>query len=344
MTHPQVRYPIAFGATAALVYAVAFFLARTLAGDDAGALATGITLDLTLVVPLLYYLFVVRGAGARPLTVVPVFLLSLGVAHLIVPSAHRGALDVISQLAIPLEIALLGYVIVTTTRAIRRARSFGEREPDLLARCRQLGTAVLPSRLLGDVLAHELAAIAYGLFSWRTAEPTGPDAFSYHRQTGYGSFLVGVLVIATLEMGIVHVLLMRWQPAVAWTLLAISLYTVLWVIGDYRAMRLRPVVVGTDAIEVRLGLRWDARVPLRAIARVRRPLTDGSEPRPDLRAVALWDPNLVLELTEPVTAHGLFGMRRQVSTIALALDEREQFEALLAEARGLDGEQVGSTD
>lgn len=47
-----------------------------------------------------------------------------------------------------------------------------------------------------------------------------------------------------------------------WSLTGISLYTLVWMIGDWRALRLRTSTVTPDSIQLRLGTRWEVEIPL----------------------------------------------------------------------------------
>jgi hypothetical protein len=178
----------------------------------------------------------------------------------------------------------------------------------------------------------------FALFSWRSRPHTGGAraVFSHHRRIGYGAVAAGLMIVVAVEVVPVHLLLALWSPAAAWVLTALSLYTVLWLLGDYRAVVLRPsLLLSTpdgDVLEIRLGVRWNLRLPLTAVRAVRRV---GATPPPAatpgyLRAVAIGQPRYLLELVEPVTARGPYGWRREVSLLGLTVDDEASFEAALA--------------
>ncbi|OGU07923.1 MAG: hypothetical protein A2W29_05105 [Gemmatimonadetes bacterium RBG_16_66_8] len=110
------RHPLGFGLTAVTVWAITALLMTGPYAED--PVVTAASLDLTLFVPFLYWLLVVRRAGAPWITVVPVFVLSVAAAPLVLPQGAEGALPVVRWIAAPAELLLLGLV----ARALVRAR------------------------------------------------------------------------------------------------------------------------------------------------------------------------------------------------------------------------------
>ena len=56
-----------------------------------------------------------------------------------------------------------------------------------------------------------------------------------------------------------------------------------------------------------------------------------------LRVPPASQPNVALRLTEAVTARGMYGMTRQVTSIALAVDDRDGLVRTLSEGAGSPG-------
>jgi hypothetical protein len=57
--------------------------------------------------------------------------------------------------------------------------------------------------------------------------------------------LCGVIAIETAAL---HLLLVSRHPWVAWSLTALSLWTAVWLLRDYRAIGARPLVLEPDAL------------------------------------------------------------------------------------------------
>ena len=325
MTVRRHTSPLWFAAPLLAVYAAAFFIVEVLPRSSApGAVAAGLTLDLVVIVPALYYAVLVRGRGWPNLTLAPVFLLSYAAASLIIPAEHHGLLSAI-RVAIPVvELGLIGFVGVKAVQAVReRRRPTGG---DAYDRIRETIEGALGATVIAGVVAYEAALLCYA-FSVRAATP--PDGgFSYHRRSGYGAILAAVLMAAALELVGIHFLLRMWSETAVWVHAALSLYGVVWLVGDYRAMRRRPHEFGASGLRVRVGLRWDVSVSwdeVVAVRRTRRPaLGDGY-----LSMVPFGSPRYVVELRAPVEATGPYGLPRRVQRLGLTVDEPEAFEARL---------------
>lgn len=330
------RHPLTFLAAAGAVYAAALAVASVLPEiDRSGVIAAALTADLALVVPLLYWLLLVRGRGWPRFSVVPVFLASLAGTAAVLPDGHQGALRALELLAAPAELLLIGYLSVRAVAAARRLRAAGG-SGDVFERLREVAHRTLGARWAAEVLAFEIATIYFALFSWR-AKPDVAGAgtvLSHHRRIGYGPVLAGLTMAMAVEVVPVHLLVALWSPAAAWILTGLSLYGFLWLLGDYRAIRLRPSLVRGGVLDLRLGLRWNARVPLASIRSVRRA---GARP-PErstpgyLRATVLGEPRHLLELSEPVDLQGPYGWRKRAHLLGITVDDDAALERALETA------------
>lgn len=322
---------VGFAGLTAAIFATALMLSPVLSSTDrpdALVLAIGITLDLTIIVPAAYYFLVVRPRGWPPVAVAPVIVLSLLAASLVIPAEHHQALRLIEALAIPMEVGLLGWIGVQAARAMRRASGNGAADP--LDELQRSAREILRVKRPADVLATELAVFLYALGAWRRSPhvPPGTWAFTSHRRSGLGGLVLAVMMITTVEVAAVHFLVASWSPIAAWILTLLSLYGALWLLADYRATVLRPVLAGAREVCFRSGLRWRARVGRDVIARVER-----RDPGPEAGAVSLElliTPNLWIEFTQPVVLEGPYGLQRSARWIAICVDEPRELQQALA--------------
>jgi hypothetical protein len=126
-----------------------------------------------------------------------------------------------------------------------------------------------------------------------------------------------------------HLLLSLWSRAAAWVWTALDLWAVIWLLGDYQALRLRRSSVGGEALHLRYGLRWSVDVPLEAIVAVEPVRAESEWKRKDVLKVAILDePRWLISLAEPVVVNGLAGIRKTVRGIALLPDDDEAISAL----------------
>ncbi|HEY8468947.1 MAG TPA: hypothetical protein VIL18_04860 [Longimicrobiales bacterium] len=300
-------HPLLFAAGTAAIYAAARLVTAAASASDAGIVEIATTVDLTIVVPLLWYVLLVRGRGLPAITVLPVFLAGLLLAPLALPDGREAALQRIRHAAAPAELLLLAVLVRRTVKARGRLRAAGD--ADVLVRLRAAARELAGESRAADVIAYEAALLWYALLSWR-ARPQQPAAgevaFSHHRQSAHGAVAAALVLAVLAEMVPVHLLVGVWSGAAAWALTALSAYGVLWILGDVRAARLRRTVLTPDRLRVRFGLRWTMDAPLEWIERVERKAAaaraGGSV---HLEAALPAAPRVLIEFREPVETRGM---------------------------------------
>lgn len=341
MTTTVSRYarPAGFALFAATIYGAALLVAPHIPFATAqGMVAVVLTLDLVVFVPLAYHLLLVRGRGWPAVTTGAIFFWSLFAAHFVIPSAHQAFLHLLTYAAVPLEVLLTSYVLFKATRKVQRVgiRRSDPEGTDLLEHLRRTMRQALDVRILADAVAYEMAVFYYALFSWRRSEAVArskAQTYTYHETSGYGTMLAGIMMAVTVELVAGHLLLHLWNPTVAWIHTALGLYGTLWLIGDYRAMRFRPIYLRDDALQVRCGLRWSMRIPLPDIAGVDQARRHHSNEEGYLNASPSLSPQFVIRLKCPIVAEGPYGTQKNVQVLAISVDEPEQFQNVLSERR-----------
>lgn len=131
-----------------------------------------------------------------------------------------------------------------------------------------------------------------------------------------------------------HLVVAAWSEIAAWVLTALSAYGLIWIAGDWRASRLRPVTLEGDHVVVRAGLRWTAHVRLADVRAAAAPdwrRTFGSEAG-EVNTALFGAPSVVLELDDEVPVVGPFGVRRRARRIGVALDDPDSFRDAVAAA------------
>jgi hypothetical protein len=293
-------------------------------GTHPRLLADALTLDLIVTVPLVYWFLAVRRAGLPRLSVLPVFVLSVAGTRL-VPGLEAGRLlHGLEWVAVPAELLLLT-IVARRAVAMSRALRAGE-GGDALESLRRAAIELVEVERAAEVIAYEAAVLWYAVVGGgRHGMPPSADAFGVRRRSGYGPVLVGLFFALVAEAIAVHLLVRRWSVVAAWILTILTAYAALWLIGDFRALGRRSILVTGDELIVRLGLRWTVRVPLDRIRAVR--AARGQEPpgSDHLRAVILGAERQVVELDSEVVATGLYGIRRRIRSIGLSVDEPERF-------------------
>ncbi|MBV7267125.1 hypothetical protein [Erythrobacter ani] len=184
---------------------------------------------------------------------------------------------------------------------------------------------VLPAKLV-SFAATECRTLWLGLFRWRAPVdvPPGARAFAYH--TYLTPMIATFLALQVIELGVVHLLLMLWNPTVAWVMFALSGWGLIWTIALLKSFRINPVLLTKDRIRVRSGMIYDFEVPIdQVVADGKAFMADDLERKEILNLAIMSSPNVSLRFSEAVTIRTFAGGHRQIFGVALRLDESAAF-------------------
>lgn len=295
--------------------------------EQAGAVAVGLTMDMVVVVPLAFYFLIVRRSGLPLVALAPVLVFSVLAASRVLPADHHQILRLLEALAVPLELGLVGWIAWRTARALRTARRDGAADP--LAQLRNAAFELTRNDRVAAVFAMEVAVLYYAFGAWqaRPHAPAGSTAFTLHQRSGHAGIVLAFALVMAAEGLAVHVLLLKWSAFVAWLFTIGTAYGVLWLIADYRATVLRPILVSDESILIRAGFRCILRVPRACIAEVTR--TKPALGKESLNLTFLGSPTRWLTLSEPLWAEGPYGFRRRVRALGIEPDAAEAFDRIL---------------
>lgn len=177
----------------------------------------------------------------------------------------------------------------------------------------------------------EFATLYYALGGRGDAPAAGSTEFAVDSSSA-GAFTVGFLLVIAIETVVVHLLLRQWSVVAAYALTVISVYSMFWLVGDFRAMGRLPLLLEGDELLVRTGLRFKANVPLPELRAVTLPTwRDIPQRAPDYWNFARpGEPNVVLELARAIEVTMMFGLHRSASRIGLRLTEPAKFRDAIA--------------
>ncbi|WP_207383523.1 hypothetical protein [Paenibacillus solani] len=292
-------------------------------------LTLGITLDFVVAIPVLLYFLVYRKSNKRFLSVLPFALLGYIALVFIMPNSAQGTLDVVKYILIPLEAAFIGCMIYSVVRNLLRMKrqSIVNTHPFETLRL-SLDTTLGHSKMV-PVLMHELSVLFYAMFSWR-AKPyvrTDSTSFSYHLNSGWLIIVLFASKMLLLEGALVHIIMAQWSHTIAWIISAGNVYLIMVLIAELRAMRLNPILISEKGIVVRYGNQLLSTIDREHIASVDlikyEKLTNEQLKTSFIPLVT--EPNVLIQLKEPIMVTGPYGKRRQVDQIYLFLDQPHDF-------------------
>ncbi len=316
-----------FGVGAIAYAAIAILLVRSqVYAAHPDVLAWGLTFDLGISIPLIYWFLFVRTGIMRPLTLIPLFVIAVGVASRIVPAGQHHFAQQLGYVAAPLDLVTLWMV----ARRLMRARSAAAEDGDVPTRIAQATRQLFGDGAVAGFVALEVSSFYYGLFCWK--KPAAPG-FSIYKRSGWDTVLICIFVLLAAESIGVHLLIQTWSVRTAWVVTLLDLYGAIWLLGDYHAMRLRPITIDEESLHVRFGFRWSISIPLSAITAIEPIRSESDWKRKGVLKVALLaEPRLLIRLDAPAIATGLAGVRKTIDAVALLPDDLEAFEEALRKA------------
>jgi len=285
-------------------------------------LGPAVMVDLTLTAGLAHWwLGVVR--GGLPAWTLSIVLLAGVVLGMAIAPGHGTVAAVLAGLV---ELTVAGVAVARgrTLMATFRAR---RQEGWELLDAFEAGLAdALESETLARAVRTEAELLWLCVAGWRQEPdlPRGGTVVTHHREAGWFGVLGALLVVFVGEGLAVHLILdsLGWRTA-AWLLTASHLYGAMWLIGDAQALRLRPTLVTPDGIDLRLGLRWRARIDRATVEKVE---VCSADPAADELVLAVIGPAEVrIVLREPVVVHGLFGLTRSTTRLRVQADDAAGF-------------------
>jgi len=318
---PDVRGLAGYVASSLVLFAAAglalFVLPGLRPGPRTTVVASALTLDLTIAVPAVVYMLLIRTRRLPWLAIVPAFVVGYAAAAATIPTEHQALLDVLKFVVVPLELALVVYLGTQARRALAAAPGGG----DMVTRFRAASRDVLGARIPADILTTEVA-ILYHAFRPKRPRSDDTEVFTPHREVGYGGVFAGLAMALVVETAALHLLVSQWSTVVAWALSFLSAYAVVWLLGDYRAMGARPTTLSATHLSLRVGLRWEVEIPLARIVSVET-VTSTSRAGDDgaLTLSVIGAPRLRVRLSAPVTVTGMYGMLRRTDEILLRMDD-----------------------
>ena len=344
-TSPRHNWSLALGLPLLVMLSSIIIVYSPFFAAHSTGMSTGVTLDLTVTAPLLYFL-VIRKTTVSKMSVIRVFVVGVLVAGLLL-GGRSSLLHGIKTWISPVVEAM---VVITVIWNIRRARRrAGRGEVDMLTHLRSIAAKVLGNERVGDVLGSELAVIYYAVAGRR--RKAGPDqggvrlsregaelsqesagagegrgAFSYARASGAAP-VMGIFLMVMLAEGVgLHFLIARWSVITAWILTGLSAYTILQLYAHMRATKIRLVQVKDGMLYLRNGLAADVGVRIDDIEEIT--LTTRAVQGEGVLKLALFGAleghTMCIRLRQPVTVVRMFGIRRRASVLLFAVDRPEE--------------------
>jgi hypothetical protein len=321
------RPAIWFGLLLLLVISVERTITSSTLFSQRPILPYAVTFDLLVGIPALFYWLVVRRYRLPVSSLAGVVGACLALAHWLLPVAQQAPLQTLYFLPAALEGITLLLLAAKGRRLVRSYQLTYRQQPHFWP-CAQVAVQQTLGPA-GALLVAEVEMLRYALLGWWAKPEIAPQAtaFSTYRDSGFTAYAIMLGVALAVETAVVHLLASLWSARVAGGLLFLDIYTLFILVAHGQAVRLRPVLLTADTLQLNVGFVWQLTVPVGEITGIER-LRDYPMPAPELLSLTkllFTPPNLLLTFSQPVTVKGPYGIQRTGRQLAVYLDQPQQF-------------------
>jgi hypothetical protein len=311
-----------------LIIGAMILLANTsLFRSNPDGLAIGITFDLLLTVPLVYFLLI-RKTSIPKTTVVPFLIFGVIICSIILPSENQQYLNLFKVWVLPIvELSVISFVIYKVRKGVKSYKQKKGDSVDFFATLKNTCYEILPKGVLIPLVT-EIAVFYYGFINWKR-RILNENEFSYHKDSGTITLLIALIFIVAIETVAFHSLLEKWSDIAAWILTFLSIYSGIQLLGFLKSMFKRPISIESEQLFLRYGIMSEATIDLKNIESIEISSKD-IELNEDTRKLSflgeLESHNVVIHLKEENTLIGLYGKKRTFKHLAFHVDDKNEFQ------------------
>ncbi|MFZ7759035.1 hypothetical protein ACO1DG_23960 [Bacillus thuringiensis] len=299
----------------------------------------GSLLDCMFVIPIITYFFIIRKRYSLTY-IVPVVIAGYIFARFIIPSDYLQDFPYISYILVAGEIAFVCLELFLLYKIVRKLPTIIKKYKEYKSEYSSFSYAIdaafdatMKRNKLIDIIVTECKLIYYAFLSWREKVPEGEYVYSYHKKTGAIGVYIMIIHATLIESIGFHYLLHQWNPVIAWILLILNVYAMIYFIAEIQAMRKNPLIVTEEQVIIQIGLGKKIVIPFTQIDNIAfykgDELLTAKEGKQVLDATVMEfikEPaTFEITLKEPVRAQLLYGFSKTVSRVHLNVDEERKF-------------------
>jgi len=317
---------IIFGIPLLIIGVMVFIAKSNIFNTNPSSLSIGITFDLLLTVPFVYFLLI-RKTNISKTTVVPFLIAGIIICSLILPTENQYYLNLFKVWVFPIvELSILSFVIFNVRKGIKLYKLNRTESFDFFTILKSTCHEILPKMAVIPVVT-EISVFFYGFVHWRKIK-LKDNEFSYHKDSGTVSLLIAIIFIVAIETITLHILLAKWNTAVAWVFTFLSIYSGIQIFGFVKSILKRPILIENNKLFLRYGIMNETTIDIANIERVEISSKDielNTETRKLSFLGELESHNLIIELHQENTLIGLYGIKRKYKVLALHVDNKIEF-------------------
>ena len=290
------------------------------------SLAIGITFDLLLIVPFIYFLLI-RKTNIPKTTILPFLIVGVLICSIIIPLENQYYLNLFKTWILPIvELSVLSYVIYNVRKGIKSYKQKKGISIDFFTTLKNTCYEILPKSVVIPVVT-EIAVFYYGFIHWKKRE-LKENEFSYHKDSGTIPLLIAIIFIVAIETIVLHLLLTKWSNLAAWILTSLSIYSGIQIFGFLKSLYKRPISVENDKLFLRYGIMNEATIDFTNIVSIEVSSKDielNKETRKLSFLGELESHNIIIRLKEESTLTGLYGIKKEFKNLAFYVDDKIEF-------------------
>ncbi|UII74910.1 hypothetical protein LV716_11645 [Flagellimonas sp. HMM57] len=284
-------------------------------------LALGVTIDLLLITPLVYFLLV-RKTRIPTTTIVPFLIFVTVVCSVILPKENQLYLGLFKTWLLPvIELSILSFVLYKLYGAIKLYNVEKQYSLDFFSTLKKVCTEILPKAMVMPVVM-EISVFYYGFLYWKKRD-FKENEFSYHKNSGTITLLVAIIFIVTIETVVLHIIIGKWNTIAAWVLTFLSTYSGIQILGFLKSMLKRPISIEGDKLHLRYGIMNESIIDLSNIDVIElssKEIESNHETRKLSFLGDLESHNIIIRLKNENMLTGLYGIKKSYKNLVLFID------------------------
>jgi len=299
-----------------VVYQLSFVSA--LSDEQVQGMVIGSLIDCAVVAPALLLLQTGKWAVKNFVVFVAAGILF---ARLVIPNGLMEPFRYITFSAIAVEAGLvlmeliILFVFIKYLPSIIRAVKLEQEQ--LIFSFPRIVREKVKDNVLMRVLCQELLVFYYAFCSWKKKQPGG---YTVHKNTMYIPMLFMIFHAALFEAIAFHWFFHDRIPVLAWGHTILSLYGLLFLLADFRALILNPVRIENGNLYLSNGLLKQTKIDLKNISQLHTSIQDEEIYHFKVLGNTEEKPDFVLELKELQTIQLVGGFEKRAKFIGVYLD------------------------
>lgn len=316
----------------ALIILTSVFLASTSLINTYPDLAAGITYDLILTTPAVYF-FLIRKKRIPKITVLSFIILGVFIASIVLPENQRFHFNLITSILIPVvELVVISTISWYTYHAVREIKRSSGKNYDFYQVLQESTIKVIGYPKIAKIISSEVALIYYAFFAWKNS-PARNNEFTYHKKSGIIALISTIIFLSLVEVFVVHLLVAPWDNTIAWILSVLSFYGALMFFAHIKAIIRRPHVLKDNQIELKNGLFGTSTIFYSEIRELQFSSAMVNDKDLKVRKLALLpdlEPhNVIIHLKNEAKVDIAYGISKNFNTLLLQVDDEKRFKAMM---------------